>query len=269
MDKKINKKALIVSMIFALISCGLVYIYIKSLNKPEEVKEVPKAKLLVAARDIHAGEQIQAGDIKTIEIPQDAMPEGVLNDRESIESHYAIEKIITGEPFRGERLTEWDNLALSFSIPKGKRALSVYIDENAVFSNQLRVGDKIDIIGHYIIETEDRSIEFTRIIVQDISILAIGSNRLRNNTASGSESAGSGSSGNTGDSGLPATVTLLVTPEEAETIAFTAQFADFSFILRGDKDESIVDTPGIGIDDILKGSRLEYLTAQPEEEGEQ
>lgn len=266
MDKKINKKALIVSLIFALVSCGLVYVYFRTLDKPV-VAEVPKATLLVAARDIYAGEQIRSGDIKTIEIPQDAMPEGVINDRESIESYYAGERIIAGEPFRAERLTEWDDLTLSFSIPRGKRAISVYVDENAVFSNQLSVGDKVDVIGHYSIKAGDNdTIEFSRIIVQNVMILAIGSNRVRNNTTTGTESAGSDASGKTA---LPSTVTLLVTPNEAEKITYTSTFANFSFALRGNKDDSTVDAPGIIMDDLLKGSRLEDFIMPSEEEGEQ
>ncbi|NLL95985.1 MAG: Flp pilus assembly protein CpaB [Clostridiaceae bacterium] len=261
MEKKINKKALIVSMIFALISCGLVFSYIKTLNKPV-AKEEPKIKLLVASRDIMVGEQIKASDIKTMEVPQGAVPEGIINDRKSIESYYAREQIIMGEPFRTERLTEWENLTLSFSIPEGKRAISVYVDENAIFSNQLRVGDRVDIIGNYTIETEDgKTIEFSRIIVQNVNILAIGSSRVQKNASDAEcESAD--------DAQLPGTVTLLVSPGDAEKIAYTSTFADFSFALRGNEDENTVNAPGIILNDLIQGSRLDDYIVLPKE-GEQ
>lgn len=252
MDKKINKKALIVSLIFALISCGLVFSYIKAINKPVE-KEEPKVKLLVASRNIMAGEEIKAGDIKTVEVPQDAIPEGILNDRISIESYYAKEQILAGEPFRAERLTQWENLTLSFGIPEGKRAVSVYVDENDIFSNQLRVGDRVDIIGHYNIETEDsKTIKYSRIIVQNVKILAIGSSRMQKN-ASDEESVSAR------DTQLPGTVTLLVSPDEAEKITYTSTFADFSFALRGNKDENTLYNPGIVINDLIQGSRLDDI----------
>lgn len=259
MEKKINKKALIVSMIFALISCGLVFSYIKTIDKPVEKEEAPKAKLLVAARNIMVGEQIKANDIKSVEVPEDALPEGVLNDRESIESYYASERIMEGEPFRSERLTQWENLTLSFSIPEGKRAISVYVDENAIFSNQLRVGDRVDIIGNYTIEAEDgKTVEFSRIIVQNVRILAIGSNRVPKNASdSGSQPAA--------DEQMPGTVTLLVTPEEAEKISYTSSFANFTFALRGNKDEKTVDAPGIIMNDLIKGSSLDVFMEFPEE----
>jgi pilus assembly protein CpaB len=262
MERKINKKALIVSMIFALISCGLVFSYIKTIDKPVE-KEEPKAKLLVAARDIMVGEQIKASDIKSVEVPEDAIPEGILNDRDSIVSYYAGERIMTGEPFRAERLTEWENLTLSFSIPDGKRAISVYVDENAIFTNQLRVGDRVDIIGNYKIEDEEsNTVEFSRIIVQNVRVLAIGSSRVQVNTSDAA-----GRSAETDQ--LPRTVTLLVTPEEAEKISYTSSFASFTFALRGNKDENTVEAPGIIMNDLLKGSSLDAFIEFQEEEGEQ
>lgn len=251
MEKKINKKALIVSLIFALISCGLVFNYIRTLDKP--VEEDPKIKLLVAARNIMVGEQIQAGDIKTMEVPEDTLPEGIINDRKSIETFYAQEPIIMGEPFRKERLTEWENLTLSFNIPAGKRAISIFVNENSVFSNQLRVGDKVDVVGNYSIKTEDdKTVDLSRIVVQNIEVLAIGPSRVKKN-ADNAESEPSD------EDQLPRTVTLLVTPKDSEKIAFTIAFADFSLALRGNEDDKLVDTPGVIIDNLVPGSILDEL----------
>lgn len=258
MEKKINKKALIVSMIFALISCGLVFSYIKTLDKPV-VEEELKIKLLVASRNIMVGEQIKSGDISAIEVPEDAMPEGILNDRKSIETFYAQEPIIAGEPFRSERLTEWENLTLSFNIPKGKRAISIYVNENSVFSNQLRVGDRVDIIGNYSIETEDgKTVNLSRIVVQNIDVLAIGPSRVRKN-------ADNAEAESTDEEELPRTITVLVTPYDAEKIAFTANFANFAIALRGNDDGNNLDTPGIILNDLVRGSSLDNFMVFPDE----
>ncbi len=252
MEKKINKKALVVSLIFALISCGLVFSYIKGLNKPIKEEE-PKITLLVASRNIMVGEQINASDIKTMEVPEDALPEGIINDRKSIEMLYAKEPIIMGEPFRNERLTEWENLTLSFNIPKGKRAISIFVDENSVFTNQLRVGDKVDVVGNYTIKTaDDDTVDLSKIVVQNIEVLAIGPSRVKKNTDNAE-------SQSLEQDQLPRTVTLLVTPEDAEKISFTNAFADFSLILRGNEDVKIVDTPGVIIESLIPDSILERL----------
>jgi pilus assembly protein CpaB len=254
MEKKINIKALIISLLLALISCGFVYGYIKSLEKP--TPEIKMIKLLVASRNMKVGEEIKSEDISSIDIPEDSLPEGVINDRKSIEGMYVQEPIIKGEPIRPERLAEWEELTLSFSIPKYMRALSVFVNENSVFSNQLRVGDKVDVIGNYIIKTnDDKEIKLSNTIIQNVEVLAVGPDRVRHNTGENSESSD--------DCNLPRAITLCVSPEEAEKLAYTSAFADFAISLRGNEDNEFVDTPSIIIEDLIPldkfGVLIDYM----------
>lgn len=253
MEKKINIKALIISLIFALISCGFVFGYIKSLEEP--APEVKVIKLLVASRNMKVGEEIKSADISTVDIPENSLPEGIINDRKSIEDMYVREPIITGEPFRPERLAQWEELTLSFSIPDGMRALSVFVNENSVFSNQLRVGDKVDVIGNYTIKIKDgdndKEIKLSNTIIQNVEVLAVGSDRVRHNTGENSESSD--------ETRLPRAITLCVYPEEAEKLAYTSAFAGFVIALRGNKDDEFVETPGIIIEDLIPLNRFGVL----------
>ncbi len=243
MEKKTNKKALLISLIFALIACALVYTMISKQNKPDEVR--PKVKILVATRNINAGEKIQSQDINTIDVSEDSLPAGVVNDRKNIEGFYAREPIIMGEPFRKERLTEADELALSFNIPEDMRAFTVYVNEDTLFSNQLRVGDRVDVIGNFEVEAyEGKNVKTSKIFLQNIEVLAIGSNRIKKNT----EGAGANT---TDESQLPKTVTLSVTPVDAEKMAFASNYASYTFALRGNKDDKNVLTPGTIIDQLV------------------
>jgi Flp pilus assembly protein CpaB len=72
MDKKINIKALILSLAIALVCCVLLFNYINSLQRP--VEEKPKVVLLVASRNIEAGELITQAEINAIEVSEDSMP---------------------------------------------------------------------------------------------------------------------------------------------------------------------------------------------------
>lgn len=250
MEKKINIKALIISLILALISCGFVFIYIKSLEKP--VPEVKNIKLLVASRNMKVGEEIKSADISTIDIPEDSLPGGIINDRKSIEGMYVKEPIIIGEPFRPERLAQWEELTLSFSIPEDMRAFSVFVNENSVFSNQLRVGDKVDVIGNYIIKTtDDKEMKLSYTIIQNVEVLAVGPDRVRHNTGENLESSE--------DSKLPRVITLCVSPQESEKLAYTSAFADFAIALRGNEDDESVETPGIIIEDLIPFNKFGVL----------
>lgn len=242
MEKKINKKALILSLIFALASCALIFNYIRNLDIPQEIK--PQIKLLVAARNINAGEEVKAEDINSIDITEDALPLGVINDRKYIEGFYAQEPIIMGEPFRKERLAEQEELTLSFNIPDGMRALSVFVNENTIFSNQLRVGDRVDVIGNYeIVTLNDKTIDLSKITIQDVEVLAIGPNRVQKSTENAI-------SDTVDENNLPRTITLCVTPGDAEKMAYITAFADFTLALRGHDDDKKVNTPGVIIGNI-------------------
>lgn len=242
MEKKVNKKALIISLFLALVSCFLVFNYIRNLERPET--EQPKIKLLVAARDIQVGEEIKSADIHVIEISEDSLPAGVINDRKKVEGQYAKEAIIIGEPFRQERLTGLNELSLSFNIPDGMRAVTVFVNEDNIFSSQLRVGDKIDVIGNYEVEDlEGRKIKTSRMILQDVEVLSIGSSRVKVNSTKDSLVSD--------ESKLPKTVTLCVTPTDAEKLAFTSSYASYTFALRGSKDDKKSNTPGTIIEQLV------------------
>ncbi len=250
MEKKINIKALIISLVLALISCGFVFGYIKSLEKP--VPEVKEVKLLVASRNMKVGEEIKTADVSAIDIPEDCLPEGIINDRKSIEGMYVQEPVIMGEPFRPERLAKWEELTLSFSIPNDMRAISVYVNENSIFSNQLRVGDKVDVIGNYTIKAiDDKEIKISNTIIQNIEILAVGPNRVQKNTNEATETSD--------EPKLPRVITLCVTPKDAEKIAYTSAFADFALSLRGNEDEKLVESPGVIIEDLMPLNKIGEL----------
>lgn len=260
MEKKLNKKALIVSLVFALISCGLVFTYIKSLDRPQPETEM--VKLLVATRNIKAGEEIKAADMTSINIPKEAFPEGVLNERKNIEGMYAKDSIIASEPFRAERLAQWEELTLSFNIPKNMRAISVFVNENSIFSNQLRVGDKVDIIGNFSLETEGgKRANLSNTIIQNVEVLAIGPNRVQKNT-------NTEISQNSDNTQLPRTVTLCVTLADAEKMSFTSAFADYALALRSNEDEKQVNTPGVIISDLVPLEKFQS-TLNPLKEGDE
>lgn len=235
MEKKMNKKALLISLVLTLVACGLIYNYINKMEKPQQ--EVPKTKMLVAIRNISVGEEIKASDINSIDVSIDSIMSGIINDRKSIEGFYAKDEILIGEPFRQERLALKDELMLSFNIPDGMRAISVFVSENTIFSNQLRVGDKVDVIGNFKTETSDgKSIASSKTIIQDVEVLAIGSNRISKNDTDQADAAD--------ESKLPKTVTLSVTPGDAEKVSFTTAFGEYTLTLRGHTDNKKVNTPG-------------------------
>ena len=241
MEKKINKKALIISLILALVCCALLYTKISKINETQPV--ISQVKMLVASRNINTGEEVKAEDIHTVDISADSLPIGIINDRKIIEGFYASEPIIMGEPFRQERLAKKEEMTLAFNIPDGMRALSIFVNENTLFSNQLKVGDRVDVIANFTkpgASEEDKSNNISKIIIQNLEILSIGPSRMNKKT---------GNAGTDSEEGnLPQTVTLSVTPGDAEKMAFTTAFADYTLALRGYSDDKKINSTGVTLD---------------------
>ena len=209
----------------------------------EPVKEVQKVKILVSTRNINQGEEIKAQDIDSIDVSEDSLPAGIVNDRKNIEGFLANEKIIIGEPFRQERLAKKEEMTLSYTIPDGMRAISVFVNENNIFSTQLQVWDSVDVIGNFKKESMGGiTIASSMIIIQNVEVLAIGPDRFTNNTDKIELS--------DEEKNLPRTVTLCVTPGDAEKMAFTTAFGDYALALRGYKDDKKVNTPGTLIEHV-------------------
>ncbi|NMA66757.1 MAG: Flp pilus assembly protein CpaB [Clostridiaceae bacterium] len=240
MERKINKKALLISLIFAIVSCALLYSYIRGLTRPEEEK--PFTKMLVAARTINIGEKITFNEIKSIEIPDDFIPADILNDRSQIEGFYAKETILANEPFKKDRLVKEEELSLSYNIPDGKRAITIFVNEETILSNQLRVGDRVDVIGNFSLEQDELPV--SKIVLQNVEILSLGSNRTPNTSCQQVE---------TNEDKLPNTVTLCVKPEDAEKVAYISYNASFTFALRGKGDNEFVNTDWTDITDMVPG----------------
>lgn len=243
MEKKLNSRALIIAVLIAAVSCVLLFNYVKSLKKPAE--ERPREVLLVASRNIAAGELISMAEINTLEVSADSLPVGILNDRDKIEGLYAAEPIIMGEPFRPERLSTREELSLSWNIPEGMRGVSVFVNEDSIFSSQLRVGDRIDLVGSFKSEKDDgKQIASSMIIVQNAEVLAIGSERVEQKNTQ--EMSGKAEE----EGSQPRTVTLAVTPQDSEKVVFASDFGEFSIILRGHGDKDKTNTRGILLEDV-------------------
>ena len=259
MEKKINSKALIISLLLALICCFLLFSYIKKLQKPIE-EESPKVTVLVASRDIKAGELITQTEINTIDTSSDSIPMGIINNRERIEGLYAKEPILVGESFREERLIQREALSLAWNIPENLRAICVFVNEDAIFSNQIRIGDHVDVIGSFKRDMGGGvTIASSMIIIQNVEVLAIGSDRLEQKYEDVPMEV------TDEETSLSRTVTLAVTPEDSEKIVFATDFGEFSLALRGNGNTETTHTKGILVEDVTPSilNSLSQINNQP------
>lgn len=239
---KLNKKALIISLLLTVV-CGIL-LYGAFRNQQVPVQDRPKTSIPVAVREIREGEQLTSADIRMQEISADSIPEGILLTNAEIEGLFAKEVILPGEPFREQRLVEREALSLAYNLQDGYRAISLFVNESNLLSMQIMTGDYVDIIASWTVPTkEGAAIPVTSTVLQNIQVLALGPNRVLDSQM------GLPNRGAYSVDDMPRTVTFAVTPQQAEQLVYNAQNTTFTLALRGTDDNALEETEGaIGID---------------------
>ncbi len=217
---------------FISIGCGLMaaalfYVYMGQVEekyRPDDLVTVVKA-----AQPIAADEVIKRAQLMTEEVPaRYAHPNGV---REASEAVGKISKsyIAAGEEIIKEKLVgEKDKVArLAYSVPLNKRAIAIAVNEMAAVSFKIQPGDNVDVMVTLDLvipgSTDDPST--TMLILQDIEVLSVGVK------------------GSVDNSGAINTLTLAVTPEQAQQLVLAGERGNIRLMLRSPVDDSKFSLP--------------------------
>ncbi len=236
-------------------------------------KQVKKFSILVAARSIAAGVPIVAEDIATREVPEDYIQPGAVAATVNIVGVVAQSQILEGEQILRNKLGAPPEKPRMMSeiTPKGKRAVSVAVDNIASLAGLLQQGDYVDALA--IISPPPGSTLYTIVnkapggqenktdkkvvtlpLFQHVQVLAIGSDMggVR------SEQAKEKVSGNA----AVTTVTLSLTPQESALASFIQEQGKIRLIMRANTDVSQTEVDPVNWDNLF-----EYLYPKAREQG--
>ncbi len=237
---------LVVSLVFALVVSAMFYQFTS--RGPSRPKAGPSDErdVVIAARALGVGATIKAADIKTVKIPAAALPKnGFTNPRDVLDRPVAS-PILADEPILEGRLAaKGSGVGLAPVIPVGMRAVAVKVNEVAGVSGFVLPGMRVDVLvtGH----PPDNSGVYTTTCLQDILVLSAG-------TVIQPDAKGQA---------IPApTVTLLVSPEQAETLTLASSEGRIQLVLRNGGDNAIAKTSGHDLRD-LYGVRTVRTDAPP------
>jgi Flp pilus assembly protein CpaB len=184
--------------------------------------------ILVAARELSPGARIGDGDLALRNIPEsylhpDSVPATAANEKK-IEGRPIAVRVTQGEPLLWSHFESANaklRAGLSGSVPKGQRAITLPVDIGGGFGNQLRAGDRVDVLGTF--NRKDR--EATVTVLQNLLVLSVGGERKEVD----------------GEAALLiSSVTLSLDLDEAELLVFAQQHGTLSYVLHGDDDIDVV-----------------------------
>jgi Flp pilus assembly protein CpaB len=164
----------------------------------------PATAVVVAARDLSAGDLIGTGDVEVVQIPDDLVPGGTTERTEDV-----VGETLAGPMRAGEAVTDRRVVAASLvgGYPAGTVAAPIRVADGDV-ARLLEVGDRVDVYA-----TDRARDRVARLVVAGADVVALP-------TASDSPSTG-------------ALVVLAVNQPEAAALAGWADGTSVSIVLRG------------------------------------
>jgi pilus assembly protein CpaB len=227
-------------------------------QKPEETKLV-----IIAAADLFTGVTITEQDIVGVQVPVKYLPsmEGVpdyFTSHELVVGRVPRERILANEYIRPGRLADGEQgIGLNALIEKGMRALSINIANGRAVSGFLNPGNKVDIL--VTLKDDEASGEEakerqTLTLLQAVPVLAVNTRMVQDEPVESDKDKKKKKKKT--KEGKPS-VTLLVTPEQAEQVAHAERIGTITLALRNQEDGDFVDENGSIVTEDLLGKKEE------------
>jgi pilus assembly protein CpaB len=238
-----NKKLIIAvfaAIAFGLIAAVSVYRYLASAQQYTR----NLSNVVVAKTEIPVGSRIIAEWLEVAQFPRNYTPEGAFRKiDENLIGRVAVTRIAAREPITESRLAPVGSAGgLSSVIPEGFRAMTVKVDDVVGVSGFIMPGTLVDVV--VVISPpqgagqQDR---VSKIVLQNIKVLASGQNIDKPKNEKEAERVKS--------------VTLQVTPEQAEKLALASTEGQLQLVMRNSVDQGDEATPGANKSSLLSGER--------------
>lgn len=232
--------AVLAAVAFGLIAAVSVSRYLASAQ--EYTRNL--SNVVIAKTDIEIGSRIIAEQLAVAQFPRNVAPAGTFTKiDENLVGRIAVTRIAAREPITENRLApEGSAAGLSAIIPEGYRAMNVRVDDVVGISGFIMPGTLVDIV--VVIEPPDNSQNrerISKIVLQNIKVLANGANLDRPKNEKEAERV--------------KTVTLQVTPDQAEKLALASSEGRLQLVMRNSIDQGDEVTPGANKRTLLLGER--------------
>lgn len=198
--------------------------------------------IFVAIKDIAMGDPISAQMVKLEQWPKDKVPKGAITKLEDIENRRPRTRIFSGSPILENQLLGKGVVeqGASDTIPKGFRVVAVKADSVSGSGSLIRPGDRVDVLVHIRQSGGDLNRTVTKTILQDVKVFAV--NDIWDVAAA------------SGDKSIVAkTISLLVTPAQAEKITMASEIGVIRLVMRSPTDKEQAPVSGTRAQDVLGG----------------
>lgn len=240
-------RALIPVLLSILIALGGSYFLYNWLNKqrasdqPVTVKETRAVPVVVTTADLAWGTKLVAEGLATKPYFEESLPDGYYSDPQELVGRILVTPLVAGEPVLESRLAPQtlSQGGIPAVLKPGTRAVAVQGNKVLGVAGFIHPGNRVDVL--LTVNNPDIGEEFTKTIMENMLVLASGTQLVKNSDGSTS----------------PVDVyTLEVTPDQGERLTLAANEGRLQFALRGAVDDEMVLTKGVTLPEILKSPIL-------------
>lgn len=271
-----NRRLLLLALVASVVAAILVY---AALSRSSEstggaAGAASMVSAVVAKQDIPARTKITSSMVEVRQVPADTHSELAYTDLSEVAGQVTRYPIATNEEMLSTKVVSLNSVAntgdsLSYVIPEGSRAISIQVTQVVSSGGLVLPGDYVDIIGVFDVTfgagdqeiTEERY--FSRIILQNIEVLAVAQTVVDTVPEAATTTGTDGETTTTDDSGQrvrnteaepepkASTVTLSVTPQEAQLLFLAEENGVLRLAVRPYGDATVQDIPFVAETDLI------------------
>jgi pilus assembly protein CpaB len=228
-----------VSLVFALVVSGVFYQMTARGGGGQKEDRSGTRDLVIAARPLGVGVNVKPGDVKINKVAADQFPKGAFSKPEEVIDRPIISNVLMDEPILEGRLaSRGSGVGLAPIIPVGMRAVSVRVNDVVGVAGFVLPGMRVDVLVTGRPPTAEEKLTTT--VLQNILVLSAGQTMQPDAR---------------GQAINAPTVTLLVTPEQAEMLTLAGNDGQIQLVLRNGSDQSIEKTGGRSVSELYGRAR--------------
>lgn len=247
-----GRAKLLLSLVLGLLAVFLVYVYVRGLER-QLYEEVDMQNVIVTRSAIAAGTAIDQGEIQRIAVPRKYRQPQTFPTIEEVAGRVAVVPIAAGTQVSGSMLADAGAEALSFEVPRGRRAVAITVSDDTGVGGLIRPGNFVDIIGTFEfgrpvgiqngrMTYADEKTE-VRTMLQNVFVVAVNKELRRERVQSETAGSREGGAGPASRERTLRTVTLLVEPKVVQELILAQNVGDLTLSLRSSLDDTAVQLP--------------------------
>jgi pilus assembly protein CpaB len=235
---------LIVALILGGIAAKMAFDFIQK-RQSGISSELKHPQMVVAKRNVEAGTALTEEDLSLGDISSDAVPETAFTSVDQLLGRVTVVQLLQGQAITSTLLAPRGmGPGLQAAVPLGMRAVTVEINEMTGVAGYLVPGCHVDVLQT--LRDDKTGLPTARTLAQNVKITAVG---MRHNPQDGD---GGGRS-----------ITLLVSPAQAELMELCSTLGRPRFTLRNGNDLAAVEPKGVTMAELLghHSNRDDFETA--------